>query len=195
MAKAPIMGRVKTRLGRDIGAVSATNFYRHAMARVVVKLARDRRWQTILAVAPDTAVHSAKFPAGVRQIPQGSGDLGQRMQRIMDRLPPGPVAIVGTDIPRLEPRHVAAAFKFLGRSDAVFGPAGDGGYWLVGFKRRPRVPEPFTAVRWSTEHAMVDSVAALGRARCLFADTLDDVDDRAAFVSTRAFSGRLVRAP
>src|SRR3546814_16124850 len=83
------------------------------------------------------------------------------MDRVMRVLPPGPAVIIGTDIPDIRPRHAAAAFRALGRHDAVFGPAADGGYWLVGLRRRPTIPRAFDGVRWSTEHALADTRANL----------------------------------
>ena len=58
MAKEPRMGVVKTRLGRDIGAVQATAFYRITMGNVLRRLSCDPRFETVLAVAPDAAVAS-----------------------------------------------------------------------------------------------------------------------------------------
>ena len=58
------------------------------------------------------------------------------IQRILDALPPGPVVIIGSDVPGIRPHHIATAFRALGGSDAVLGPAIDGGYWLIGLKRR-----------------------------------------------------------
>jgi len=57
------------------------------------------------------------------------------MQRLFERLPPGPVIIIGSDIPAIRAGHIAEAFKLIGRGDAVFGNATDGGYWLVGLRR------------------------------------------------------------
>ncbi len=72
--------------------------------------------------------------------------------------------------------HIARAFRALGGHDAVFGPAPDGGYWLVGLKRM-RVPGTlFDNVRWSSEHALSDSVVSLEGARVALVDTLGDVD-------------------
>ena len=88
--------------------------------------------------------------------------------------------IIGADIPDARPRHAAAAFRALGSNDAAFGPARDGGYWLVGLKRRPGIPDIFTGVRFSTRHALDDTRANLpcGRTVALI-DTLDDIDDGA----------------
>lgn len=100
------------------------------------------------------------------------------MGRIFRSLPPGPVCIIGADIPGLQRHHIARAFHALGNSDAVFGPAPDGGYWLVGLKRVAAVPATlFESVRWSTEHALADTVASLGGLRIAEIDVLRDVDD------------------
>ncbi|MFA5948943.1 MAG: TIGR04282 family arsenosugar biosynthesis glycosyltransferase [Hyphomicrobium sp.] len=177
MVKVPALGRVKTRLSREIGAVRAAQFYRQSLATVVARL-KGSEWRLVLAVAPDNGAGSRQLPRCVH-IAQGTGDLGQRMQRVMDRLPAGPVIIIGSDIPGVGRRHIRRAFRLLGQHDAVLGPAGDGGYWLVGFKRRPRVPCGFERVRWSGPHALADTMRNLAGLRVAFADQLDDVDEAA----------------
>jgi len=178
MAKSPVAGRVKRRLAREIGDVATVRFYRSALAHIVCRLAADPRWRTYLAVAPDTAVTAPIWPSprNVARIPQGAGDLGTRMQALFERLPPGPVVIVGTDIPAIRPSHVARAFKLLGHADVVFGPTPDGGYWLVGQKRSPRPVVPFDGVPWSTEDALAATLANLRGKIVAFAPRLSDVD-------------------
>ena len=94
-------------------------------------------------------------------------------------LPPGPVVLVGSDIPHLRSHHVARAFALLGQNDLVFGPARDGGFWLIGAKRMRPLPQTlFAGVRWSTSTALADTLASLPKhVTTAFADTLDDVDD------------------
>lgn len=177
-AKEPRLGRVKTRLGRDIGHVRAWQFYRQMLFALARRLGHDRRWQTLIACAPDTALsHAGVWPRGVARIKQGPGDLGERMQRAFDELPPGPVVIVGADIPDITPADIADAFRALGHQEAVFGPAGDGGYWLVGLKRRPQIRKIFTGVRWSGPHALADTLANLGKTPYTALKTLNDVDN------------------
>lgn len=188
MAKAPRLGLVKRRLAADIGAVPATAFYRTTLHRLLRRLAADPRWRLWLAVTPDADAPAVArtAPPGVSAFGQGTGDLGARMQRIFDRMPPGPVVIVGSDIPDIAPRHTAAAFAALGDADAVFGPAADGGYWLVGARRRPRVPRLFGGVRWSTRHALADTRANLpAGTRVRLLEELEDVDDGAAWARWR----------
>ncbi|MDF0602322.1 TIGR04282 family arsenosugar biosynthesis glycosyltransferase [Psychromarinibacter sp. C21-152] len=180
MLKEPRPGRVKTRLGREIGQVPAAWWFRHQAARVIRRL-DDPRWRLVLAVAPDReGLQSRVWPAHLPRVPQGPGDLGARMGRLIRAAPPGPVVIVGADIPALDRRHIARAFRRLGRADAVFGPAEDGGFWLVGLKRTAAPPATlFRDVRWSTPQALADSVASLPGLRIAFADRLRDVDEAA----------------
>lgn len=194
MVKAPVAGRSKTRLAREIGVGAATSFARHALRITLMRLARDPRWQTILAVTPDAACNALSSPHRTARIGQGGGDLGTRMQRFAARMPPGPVVIVGSDIPGMTPRHVARAFRALGAADAVFGPATDGGFWLVGFRRRPRCPSPFAGVRWSSAKTLDDTLRNLATARVAFTATLQDVDDATDLRSTTATSGRVIAA-
>lgn len=161
MAKAPEAGRVKTRLARDIGVAEATRVYRTILTRTLRRLTGDPRWQTWIAVAPDRAMHSPLWPSNVNIVGQGAGNLGDRMQRVFDTLPGGPIVIVGSDIPGISPEDIAGAFSLLGQHDAVIGPAPDGGYWLVGQKRCPRIHQIFEDVRWSGPHAMEDTLANL----------------------------------
>ena len=173
----PRIGRVKSRLARDIGVVGAWQFYRVCLATTLRRLDGGGRWQLWLAVTPDASVRrSPHWPPGWRRMPQGDGDLGTRMQRVMRELPPGPAIIVGTDVPGLTGAHIASAFRLLGHHDAVFGPAADGGYWSVGLRRSPRVPDVFRSVRWSTRDALADTLANTNGLEVALLETLADVD-------------------
>ncbi|TDT73739.1 hypothetical protein BDE40_2514 [Litoreibacter halocynthiae] len=176
MVKEPHPGRVKTRLGRDLGMVGAAWWFRHQTGALLRRL-RDPRWDLVLAVSPDVeGLSSRVWPADLRRLAQGRGDLGDRMSAAMDAMQAGPVCVIGADIPGVTRAHVARAFAALGGAEAVFGPALDGGYWLVGLKGMRRHAGLFDGVRWSTEHALADSVASLCGARVAYVDTLRDVD-------------------
>jgi rSAM/selenodomain-associated transferase 1 len=193
MAKSPRAGRIKQRLAASIGAVSAARFYRSCLAHTLLRLGRDPRWRTLLAVSPDNDVAAPLWPRGIERLPQGNGDLGMRMQRLFRRLPPGPAIIVGSDIPAISPSDVAKAFKLLGNEDAVFGRAPDGGYWLVGLRRAPRALAPFAHVRWSGPQALADTLRNLEGWRVAFAATLSDVDTEEDYRASRGDFERLIR--
>jgi hypothetical protein len=183
MARAPRLGTVKRRLARDLGDLAALRFYRGLTAALLADLGRDPRWTTWLAVTPDEAARDRRrlWGFGGPVLAQGPGDLGRRMGRILTRLPPGPAVIVGSDIPGITRRGVFAAFHSLGANDWVFGPAEDGGYWLVGARRRPALRLPFAGVRWSTGEALADTLANLAGCKVGFAERLADVDGGADY--------------
>ncbi len=187
MLKEPRPGRVKTRLGRDLGMTAAAWWFRHHARAVILRL-QDPRWQVVLAVTPDRAgVASRVWPAHLPRWPQGSGNLGDRMARMLRTAPPGPVCVIGADIPGIKRADIADAFRALGANDAVFGPATDGGYWLVGLKRaRPQPPRFFDNVRWSTRHALADTIATLPDHRIGLIATLRDVDTQDDLPMTKA---------
>ena len=183
MVKEPRPGRVKTRLGRDIGNIAATWWFRHQSARLIRRL-RDPRWRIVLATAPDRAVSSRIWPSDIARQPQGQGDLGQRMKSMLRQAGAAPgqtnqgrICLIGADIPGITRAHIARAFAVLGSHDAVFGPAPDGGYWLVGVKHPARLPQSlFQNVRWSSEHALADTLRGLPGYRIALTDQLRDVD-------------------
>jgi rSAM/selenodomain-associated transferase 1 len=181
--RAPQFGAGKRRLARDIGDVATVRFERQMIALLLRRLGRDRRWRLHIAVTPDKKRWNAgHWHRGVEAVGQGRGDLGIRMRRALAACPPGPVVLVGGDIPALGGRHVAAAFHLLGGHDLVFGPAADGGFWLVGARRSPRLPPLFGGVRWSTPDALSDTLAGLPqRVSVGFVDRLEDVDDGDAY--------------
>ncbi|MCK5749868.1 MAG: glycosyltransferase, partial [Oricola sp.] len=145
-------------------------------------------WETVLAVdPPGAAKEDARFwPAQVKRIAQARGDLGARMARAFRTAPPGPAVIIGADAPGLRARHLRQAFAALKGADAVFGPAADGGYWLVGLNRRKPAPDLFDGVRWSTKHALQDTLKTLPKSFGVsMLETLHDIDEAADLAELR----------
>ncbi len=179
MARRPTWGRVKTRLAAGIGRGPALAIYRRLLSRTLRRLGHDGRWATVLAATPaHEASRPGRWTRGLPVLAQAEGDLGQRLAAAIGAMPTGPVVVVGTDIPDLDRRHVAAAFRALEHHDAVFGPAEDGGYWLVGIAASLRGAALFEDVRWSSEHALGDTLAGLPRdATVALIDILADIDD------------------
>ncbi|MBO6561662.1 MAG: TIGR04282 family arsenosugar biosynthesis glycosyltransferase [Nisaea sp.] len=174
-AKTPRAGLVKSRLARDIGRHAATRWYRGNLSATLGRLGRGRRWDCRIFGTPHHAAHWP-WPHPWRFRHQAPGDLGHRMLRALRSSSGGPVVLIGSDIPGIGPAHIAEAFRKLGSNDAVFGPSADGGYWLVGFSPRYR-SDPFRQVRWSTEHALADTLRGFGPGhRIGFVAELRDVD-------------------
>jgi glycosyltransferase A (GT-A) superfamily protein (DUF2064 family) len=99
------------------------------------------------------------------------------MQRPMRTLPPGPICLIGTDVPDITVADIRHAFRQLGRAGAVFGPADDGGFWLVGLKRMPRVIDPYRGrVPWSRADTLERTLANLSGVRVGFTARHHDID-------------------
>jgi rSAM/selenodomain-associated transferase 1 len=185
-ARRPGLGVGKRRLAADVGDVEALRFARAALDRLIRTLGRDPRWRLWLAVSPDRPRDWVRTGTA---LPQGPGDLGQRLTRVIRTLPPGPVVILGSDTPTVTRADVAAAFRALGPNAAVFGPALDGGYWLIGLRRSPGQNLPFDGVRWSTSDALSDTLANLADASVALLRPQEDIDDGPALKRYRDGAG------
>lgn len=150
-AKAPEPGRVKTRLLPALRAVEAAEIYR-ALLQDTIDVAEATGAETVVLYTPAGGRRSLERLLGRRRrlMPQGPGELGERLAYAFRRLCGGdrPVVAVGSDCPGLTEQRLEEAFEALRRADAVVGPALDGGYYLIG-TRRDR-PELFEDVPWST---------------------------------------------
>jgi rSAM/selenodomain-associated transferase 1 len=186
--RAPRLGAVKRRLALTIGQRAALRFHTASLSRLARTIGADRRFRAVLAVTPDRA--RFRLHARMHRIPQGPGDVGARMDRAFRRFPKATAVLIGTDIPAIAPADLVAAFRALGRAQAVFGPAEDGGYWLVGLAPGRRPARPFAGVRWSIPHALSDTLRNFKDRRVEFLRTLRDVDDGADLPPARPIRPR-----
>jgi rSAM/selenodomain-associated transferase 1 len=162
MAKAPIPGLAKTRLIPALGATGAARLQRR-LTRMTVACALDARLGAVTVwCAPDSGhrfFRALQQTSGVDLLVQSGGDLGARMHTAFRlHCVQGPLLVVGTDCPVLHPDHLrAAAQALIAGDDAVFHPAEDGGYALVGL----RAPQPalFADMPWSTDRVMPETRA------------------------------------
>lgn len=158
--KNPIPGRVKTRLGKDIGHDKAVVYYKKLLE--ITRLAAEEtdadKWLWY-----GDFVNEADFwsPTVFTKKLQHQGDLGERMQMAFaDAFKVGykKVAIIGSDCPEMSAGVLNTAFDKLDEADAVIGPANDGGYYLMAMKK----PLPiFNEVDWSTESVLSQTTAHL----------------------------------
>lgn len=190
-ARRPHFGVGKRRLAAQIGEAAAWRFQRTSLATLSRTLGADPRWTLWYCLTPDAPIGSGPQRD---ELSQGNGDLGARLTRLVRRLPPGPVVIVGSDAPQIERHDIANAFCKIRWNRAVFGPSPDGGFWLVGLGRVARQRPPFRNVRWSSTETLSDVVAQIERNVALLRE-LEDVDDAASLRRVEAVksSGRFRR--
>lgn len=157
-AKAPVAGRVKTRLARDIGPAAAAALYRR-LGRQVVAAAVGPGYQTVVWYSPPAGRDAVRVwldGLGVAGFsPQVGRTLGTRLAHAFGRsfvAGNEAVVIIGTDTPGVKRSIVAGAFRALRACDLVLGPSVDGGYYLIGLSA-PQ-PELFRAIPWSSQDVM-----------------------------------------
>ena len=198
--KAPLVGAVKTRLAADIGPVPAWCFYCETAQRIGARLARHPEWDLVVAATPRRSARHLRrgLPrlAGLPCIDQGEGDLGVRMARCLDRFAPRPRLLFGADIPGIDAGVITRAFGLLRQADLVFGPAEDGGFWLVGQRGPARCGGLFEKVPWSGPETLAATLGNVpSHRRVAFAETLADVDNGAAFRAWKGIQRELSQAP
>ncbi|HEY3673964.1 MAG TPA: TIGR04282 family arsenosugar biosynthesis glycosyltransferase [Acidimicrobiia bacterium] len=197
MAKAPVPGRVKTRLCPPCTPEQAAALAAAALVDTlgaVQATACDRR---VLAL---DGAPGPWLPPGWAVVPQSGGGLAARLDAAVVAID-GPVLVVGMDTPQVTPKLLDAAWARLlaPDTDAVLGPADDGGYWAIGV-RAPRAGL-FDDVEMSTTRtgaqqrarlrALVLSVAELDRLRDV--DTFADAQAVAAHIPSSRFAHQLAR--
>ncbi|MCB2112762.1 MAG: TIGR04282 family arsenosugar biosynthesis glycosyltransferase [Parvularculaceae bacterium] len=194
--KAPVAGRVKTRLAAETGAARAAMIFRILTANTIAAVSKGP-WRTMIAVDPPAAAgrFGALWPRRFDRLIQSRGDLGRRMGDAFARTPRGPKIIIGADAPDIRAAHIRAAFRALAGHDAVFGPAADGGYWLIGLAGRRPAAGLFDGVRWSSAYTLADTVKNLAASRIFMLATLQDIDNGADLKThgARAFSRTNIR--
>lgn len=181
-AKKPGMGAAKTRLARDIGATHAQRICR-AMSAQILRNVTNPRWDTTLYVAPARAIGTVPAWNGTPQRPQPTGSLSPRLADVFSGRR-CPVLVIGTDCPQITAGDITEALKALRNAPFVFGPASDGGFWLMG-AIAPLKPDVFDGVRWSSEQTLSDLEAKLNGSVAKLR-TLTDVDDAHGLAAWKA---------
>lgn len=180
--RAPELGKVKTRLAATVGLEQALAVHRQLMELTFTALRSVP--EVALCVTPDSAASAPDWPLqpGWSVAAQGEGDLGVRLDRSVAAafaVHSLPVVVIGCDCPDVTPADFAEAGRLLVQRDIVFGPATDGGYWLIGLRRS--VPELFREIPWGSDQVLAASVTAAQKAGLSvgFLRELSDVDTEA----------------
>jgi rSAM/selenodomain-associated transferase 1 len=157
LAKAPVPGRVKTRLIPAIGAHAAAVLQERLTAQAVATASAARLGLVTLWCAPDPGHISFRALCTAEKVAlrrQPDGDLGARMLAATQN---GPTLVIGADCPALTADHLRMAAAALREADVVLIPAEDGGYVLIG----TRAPQPalFAGVAWGTDTVLAETRA------------------------------------
>jgi rSAM/selenodomain-associated transferase 1 len=174
--KNAILGKVKTRLASGMGEARALEIYRHLVQSTysVLEDVAVPVWTYFSDFIPETV----NTPTAKSFVQEGQ-DLGERMAHAFARsFESGmeKVVLIGTDCPTLQSHHLHEAFEALTHSDLVLGPATDGGYYLIGMKRR--ADYLFEGITWSTSQVLSETlnVASQNGLTTTLLQELNDID-------------------
>ncbi|MFT6961272.1 MAG: rSAM/selenodomain-associated transferase 1 [Flammeovirgaceae bacterium] len=157
--KNPELGKAKTRLAKTVGDKKALDIY--------LQLLRYTK-STLDKIPQDKQVHYSSFVDSndfwkegdyQKALQNQSKDLGEKMlNAFQENFKHGyeKVIIIGSDCPEIAKETIQEAFKKLDTHDVVFGPAEDGGYYLLGM--REMIPELFGNKKWSSDSVIADSI-------------------------------------
>ncbi len=178
IAKYPEQKYVKTRLTGAVSDKKRLSLYKFFLDSALKRLGRIKGADTFIAFAPRNK-EDYFLRYGLPLLPLPAGDLGARMYYAFKEVfKKGykKAALSGVDIPDLSARIVLKAFDLLTRSDIVFGPAKDGGYYLVGMKTL--IKEIFEGVPWSSDKTLMKSIenAKLYGYNVALTEMLADID-------------------
>ena len=175
--KNPRLGKVKTRLAKDVGDEKALDIYINLLCRhtrtVTDQIACTHQ------VGYTWEIEPADIWDGYDKFPQQGEGLGERMELAFQQaFSDGfqKVCIIGSDCLELRAEHLNTAFQALDHHDVVIGPAKDGGYYLLGMKRLH--PSFFRNKQWSTETVLPDTLQDIQSLQLTVQqlETLSDVD-------------------
>ncbi|HYA86009.1 MAG TPA: TIGR04282 family arsenosugar biosynthesis glycosyltransferase, partial [Nitrospirota bacterium] len=166
--KLPERGKVKSRLAQDMDGVLARRLY-ECMVLDAIHMLEQAETPFRICFAPPDAQDRVRQWLGqaYTYMPQTGDDLGERMEQAFIRVfseGGDDALLIGSDIPCLTTSILDDAFRSFSVCDAVIGPAHDGGYYLIGFKKRAFLRGIFHAMTWSTETVFLETLGRLEKA-------------------------------
>lgn len=181
MAKRPEKGEVKTRLAADVGDEAALKVYEYLLQQTF-QTCQDFKMDTTIFWSAQPNIHSV-----FNEELQVGNDLGEKMWNAISAVDFEKIIVIGTDCPDLTTHHIHEAFHLLDNCDVVFGPALDGGYYLIGMKSRES--SIFQDIHWSTASVLKESIqkcSECGKSYALL-PVLSDIDDIQGLKRSRIF--------
>ncbi len=173
----PELGKVKSRLAKDIGQEKALQIYIELLKQTNT-IAKNLTCEKWVFYSENTITNDIWSNKTYQKKVQSSGDLGNRMEQAFKEGFENDyekIIIIGSDIYDLQQKHIEEAFEKLNTHDVVFGPAEDGGYYLLGMKSLKT--ELFRNKNWGTETVYKDSLNSLPSTNTIYnLETLNDID-------------------
>lgn len=166
--RAPVKGKIKSRLGSAIGEDAALELYRNFVLDTIDAIVKSGHPFRIFFHPPDAGEALASWLGPhFHYIPQAGDDLGENMERAFRKVFTEGftrAVLLGSDIPDVTPAVLNEAIESLGTNDVVMGPAADGGYYLIGCNRGSFLPNVFHGIVWGTSTVFRETMGILHEA-------------------------------
>jgi len=177
-ARRPEISIGKSRLKNKIGKILGSNFYHNNLSNLLRKLNSDKRINITLCVNPDSSTKNwpRHISPKIKRIPQGKGDIGKKMSKILNMNKEKKI-LIGSDIPKISTKVIMETWKKLNRCNVILGPAYDGGFWLIGFANRTNIQNLFKNIDWHKNNTLKQVKNNIPKhKKLLFTQTLYDID-------------------
>jgi rSAM/selenodomain-associated transferase 1 len=186
--KAPLLGRVKTRLEPHLAPDKIVKLYKSFVTEIISKCVHLRGVDKFIGCSPtkdDDFLKGLTVTYNIRSFNQQGKDLGEKIvNAFRDYLKKGyaKVVIIGSDSPTIPVDYIKKAFFELKKNDFVLGPCCDGGLYLVGAKRKI-IPSIFHNIPWDTSKVLNKTLKKLNSLGIRFSmlpfwydvDTIEDL--------------------
>ena len=173
--KNPELGKVKTRLAKEIGDKEALAVYQKLL-QITIEAAKGCRADVRFYFS--NSIDENIWPGDQSKIQSGV-DLGEKMKNaFQDGFSAGfeRIVVIGSDLPDISAELIDKSFQSLSLMDTVIGPASDGGYYLLGIKKM--ITELFENVNWSTSKVLETTLERLTKKKesYFLLETKNDID-------------------
>ena len=190
--KYPAAGQVKTRLAPHLHQNQICELYKNFVADILSTL-KELDANIRIFFSPAEAKDNLQNWLGDQfsYTPQAGNDIGQKMKNAFINIFQdgfSKAVLIGSDLPDLPGDFIKQSFEKLSSNDSVIGPAGDGGYYLIGFSKNSFLPEVFDNINWSTDSVYENTRNILSQHNRKTAvlpkwHDVDTIEDLKAFVS------------
>lgn len=198
--KYPQAGKVKTRLGKVIGEQVAAQLYKKFVEDILAIINRIKI-KSFIFFSPVNYGNKINEWLGndIDIYPQQGENLGKRMAHAFDtifRLGYNKVVLIGSDIPDIPGDFINKAFEILEKKACVIGPARDGGYYLIGFRRERFKSVVFDDIEWSKSDVYQNTILKFNKANLDFENLpiwsdVDDQEDLIKFIDRNCYNKNL----
>ena len=174
--RTPELGKVKTRLAKSIGDVSALTIYKLLLKHTETVL-HDLSFDKVVYYSEKVDENDFWEARLFEKKRQKGADLGKRMQHAFETaFEKGyqKVLIIGSDLFDLKSIHITTAFEALENHDLTIGPSLDGGYYLLGMKEL--YPAVFKNKKWGTDSILENTLKDLQQQNVKLLEALNDID-------------------